>query len=125
MNEISRYVPAYVETDEPIKRASFDTLAQLTELPLVRRFTDDKDFYKLSASDNHLIAEYRGGRNWSVVGSLREAVPGLPEWDHGIYEVIDPSGKPLVVPGRDVASSCGDEVKLRDGRILKWCGPDA
>lgn len=125
MNEIVQHIPAFVETgDEPRKRANFESLAQLLEIPFVKSWTDERDFHKLSVSDHLLIAEQRGGRSWWVVGSLRESVPELPEWDKGIYEVFDPSGKPLDVPGRDVSYSCGNYVGLRDGRVLKRRGRD-
>lgn len=120
MNEIVQHIPPFVETgDQPRRRASFDSLAQLLEVPFVKSWTDKKDFYQLSVEDHCLIAEQRGGRSWWVVGFLRESVPGLPKWDKGIYEVIDPNGKPLDVPGRDVSYSCGNYVGLSDGRVLK------
>lgn len=122
MNEIVQHIPAFLETDEPRQRSSFDSLAQLLEIPFVKIWTDDRDFHKLSVSDDNLIAEQRGGRSWWVVGFLRESVPWLPEWDKGIYEVFDPSGKPLDVQGRDVSYSCGNDVGLRDGRVLKLRG---
>lgn len=119
MNMITQHIPSFVDTDAPRKRGDFSSFAELLEVPFVKRWEQEKDFHRFSVDGNVLIAELRGGRSWWVVGFLREPVSDLPKWDHGIYEVIDANGAPLDVPGRDVSYSCGDDVGLCDGRVLK------
>lgn len=120
MNEIVQHIPmfAWHPEDEP-NRANFDSISDLLEVPFVNAFVKEKEFYRLSVSGNKLIAEQRGGRSWWVIGFLREPIYGLPEWDHGIYEVVDQEGNIIEVPGRDVSYICGDDISLKDGRILK------
>lgn len=119
MNEIRQHVPGFVDGVEP-NVVAFDTLEQLLAIPFVKRWTDSERFYRLSVNDEvYLIAEFNGGREWWVVGYLRDPVPFLPEWDRGIYEVIGPNGALIEVPGRGVASSCAGEIRMKDGRILK------
>jgi hypothetical protein len=101
----------------PKALVEFNTLEELLAIPWVKSFSVHKTFYRYSVSDYHLMAEYRGGREWWVIGQLKNNDIGLPKWDKGFYEVwID--GKPELIPGKDVSSSCGDEVTLRDGRIV-------
>jgi len=120
MNTIRQHIPDFVEI-EPHERetAQFETVEELMVLPWVRNFTKLPGFYRFSVSNNgaHLIAEYRGGREWWVVGRLGHTNIDLPEWDHGWYEVMI-DGKPDLIAGKDVVSSCGDEVRLRDGRVV-------
>jgi hypothetical protein len=117
-NAIRQHIPDFCEGFDKAT-VEFDTLEELLAIPFVKNFSRHPTFFRFSMSDRHLIAEYRGGREWWVVGTLShpEAVP-LPDWDHGWYEVwID--GRADLVAGYLVKSSCGDEVRLRDGRVVK------
>lgn len=117
MNEIRQHRPAFFEGWEN-ETIQFDTLEELLAIPWVKNFSAHGNFHQYSVSGNHLMAEYRGGREWWVVGTLKHDVEGLPKWYHGIYEVeID--GKPEEIAGSDVRWSCGDEICLRDNRIVK------
>jgi hypothetical protein len=101
----------------PKALVEFDTLDELLAIPWVKNFSDLKTFYRYSVSGKCLMAEYRGGREWWVIGLLRHNDIELPKWE-GFYEVWI-NGKPDLIAGRDVSSSCGDEVVLRDGRVVK------
>lgn len=116
-NEIRQHIPDFCEGFEKAV-VEFNTLEELLAIPFVKNFSAHDSFHRYSVNDNHLIAEYRGGREWWVVGILKSSVEGLPEWDHGIYEVwID--DKPVDMPGKDVSWSCGDDIGLCDGRKVK------
>lgn len=117
MNAIRQHRPAFFEGFDNAT-VEFNTLEELLAIPWVKNFSTIKGFHRFSVSDNHLMAEYRMGREWWVVGFLKDKNVGLPLWDHGIYEVVV-DGKPQDVPGRSVAWSCGDEVGLRNGRTVK------
>lgn len=84
MNEIIQHIPDCVDLgDEPQRRANFDSLGQLLEIPFVKQWKEDSQFHKFSVDGNTLIAELRGGKHWWVVGYLREPIPELPEWNKG------------------------------------------
>lgn len=121
-NTIRQHIPDFFEGFEKAL-VDFNTLEDLLAIPWVKNFSAHANFYRYSVSDNHLMAEYRGGRTWWVVGTLRHRVDGLPEWDHGIYEVwIDDKARDIA--GKDVSWSCGDEVGLCDGRVVKRRGTE-
>ena len=117
MNSIRQHIPSFCEGfDQSI--VNFNTLEELLAIDFVKRFSEHDNFHQYCVSDNHLMAEYRGGRQWWVIGTLKDPNVGLPQWDHGIVEVyID--GKPAEVKGEDVSVYSGDEVRMRDGRILQ------
>lgn len=116
-NQIRQHRPAFFEGFKN-ETVEFDTLEELLAIPWVKGFSKAGPFHQYSVSANNLIAEYRGGREWWVVGYLKDPDIGLTKWDHGIYEVVI-DGKPKDIPGRDVSWSCGDQVGLRDGRVVQ------
>jgi hypothetical protein len=118
-NEIIQHIPACVDVGPDRIHRSFNTLDELKAVPFVNGFTRYENFHQFSVSGGNLIAEYRGGREWWVVGRLAGPVDGLSEWDHGIYEVYDADGEATEIAGRDVVVSCGDQVGLRNGQTLK------
>jgi len=81
--KITRYVPTFVDLDEPPLICKFGTLEELKTIPFVYNFTKDPNFYRFSVSDNRLMAEYIGGKKWWVIGYLdidatNELI--LPKW---------------------------------------------
>lgn len=86
MNQIRQHIPGFVDGIEPAE-ATFSTLDELLSVPFVARFREivdpGKPFHRFSYSEdgNLLMAEYDEGRSWWVVGYLREAVDGLPNWE--------------------------------------------
>lgn len=119
MNSIRRHIPGCCsDGDEPPEIVEFNTMEQLLSVPFVNSFSGGQRFHRYSLSRNHLMAEYRDGKEWWVVGTLKYPVAGLPEWDRGIYECLE-NGKSIDIAGADVKMSCGDDVTLNDGRVLK------
>ena len=116
-NVAHQHRPSYVEGFVQ-EHKSFETLEELIETPWIKAFMHYPEFYQFSQEGNCLIAEYRGGREWWVVARLKEPVENLPVWNGGIAEVWDGTTK-LEVLGKDVQSYCGDEVRMKDGRLLK------
>jgi hypothetical protein len=123
VNQIRQHIPAFVDTDQAPAGGAFDSLDELRAVPFVARAATLPGFHKFSIGAHGdgwvLMAEYRGGRQWWVVGYLDAPVAGLTEWDKGIYEVVDDNGARVDIAGTDVAWSCGDDVGLRDGRKMK------
>jgi len=117
MNAIKQHIPDFCEGFEKAL-VEFNTLEELLAIDFVKKFSTFPKFHQFSMNDGHMIAEYRGGREWWVVGRIREPVEGLPAWNHGIYEIWD-KNEPKEVSGREVAWSCGDSIKLRDGNVVR------
>jgi hypothetical protein len=118
MIKLRRYIPDFVETDEEALDVEVETLDEMFALPFIKRFKEIPEFMQFSQSCRQLsyrtlLAEYRDGKEWWVVAFLYDKVDGLPEWSGGIYECEQGD-----FPGSMVSSSCGDEVRLKDGRIL-------
>lgn len=85
MNQITQYLPAYVETmGEPAPCAEFKTVAELEAIPFVARWkvsADGNEFHRFSLSENCLMAELNGGRNFHVVGFIKHpSALDLPTW---------------------------------------------
>ena len=77
---IRQYRPAFFEGFEN-ETVQFNTLEEMLAIPWVKNFAANPDFYRFSISDRHLMAEYRAGREWRVVGFLRDPNVGLPAWE--------------------------------------------
>lgn len=83
MIKIRRHVPNFVQVDDDFQwEYEVRSMDDLRALPWVKEWTDDPFFYRLSLSDEHLMAETYQGAKWWVLGSLisgRESL-NLPEW---------------------------------------------
>lgn len=119
---VVEYWPNFVERgDEAPLIVSFETLDELLAVPFVAQWKDSPNFYRFSVSDEWLMAELRGGREWWVVAKLPDGFPeGLPKWDRGIYVLKDADGYLHEISGANVQMSCVDEVTLEDGRVMQW-----
>jgi hypothetical protein len=66
---IVKYSPGCCDMgDEPAKQARFNTVKELLNIKWVKSFSQDKNFYKFGMSDEHLVATYKKGKEWWVVG---------------------------------------------------------
>ncbi len=81
--------PGSMDYDEPPPNLEFDQLEELLEMDWVKGFSRREDFsgYAMSIGDHplqyaHLMATYKDGTEWWVVGYLSEACSklALPEW---------------------------------------------
>lgn len=77
--------------------------------PLFTRFSIGG---RTSLGDYILMAEYRDGFEWWVVGCINSNL-NLPKWEAKFHALLE--GKEVVLTG-EVVSSCGKELTLRDGR---------
>ena len=116
MNTIRQYRPAFVESDEKLQNTEFESWDDLMAIPWVHAFADEPNFYRFSVFRDTLMAEYRGGKEWWVVGFLGAPDESFPAWNQGIYEVIL-DGKRQEIPGEQVSYSVGDQIGLTDGRV--------
>lgn len=77
---ITQHIPNYCDGFEP-KQATFNSTKDLLNVEWVKFFSEQKDFYRYSISDNNLLmAEFDEGYKWSVVGRLLPTV-SLPKWE--------------------------------------------
>lgn len=80
-----------------------------------------RKFYRWSISDGRLLVEHDEGRHWWVVGHLTSDTPvDLPRWEGGRYRARMADGTERVLEPGEVGSSCGDELRLRDGSTATW-----
>ena len=86
----------------------FNNLTELMAIPWVKHWTDDKDFYRFSISnEHHLMAEAHTGKIWWVVGFLTDYQLNLPEH---VKVVKTPIPRPAEI--KDDRMRCG-QVKRR------------
>lgn len=119
MNQIVQHIPPMVETGSPPESGSFSTVEELEQIPFVKRFMEIPGFFRLAQNDGYLIMESHEGRHWWVLGRMAEAQDDLPEW-RPIYRLKDEHGNVADYEGSDVRMSCGDDVTMKDGRVLTW-----
>jgi len=86
MNRIIQHRPAYFSGFEN-EEHEFETISELLNIDFVKNFSDSKDFYKYSFEPDrlYLVAEYKEGKEWWVVGRLDKPVE-LPAWEP-VYEI--------------------------------------
>jgi hypothetical protein len=108
-----------VETDSPPSRFEFDSTDELLKY-LEPRKQLFKEFSHFAIEDNCVMAISENGFHWWVLGMVSSPV-NLPQWDHGMYACKD-GDIAIDVPGTQVIWSAGDDVCLKDGRMLKRRG---
>lgn len=74
--KIKQYRPAYFSGFEN-QVNNFNSIDELLNIDWIKNFTEYKDFFRLSISladgfttEHHLMAEYKNGEDWYVVGSI-------------------------------------------------------
>ena len=82
VNKLIRHIPTWIESSNTEPVASiFHTEDDLKSISFVKRFIESKDFFQLSISGLHLMAEMDKGRQWYVIGLLEKDLPDLPRWN--------------------------------------------
>jgi hypothetical protein len=79
MNCIIRHIPDFCEGFDK-SRVNFTTTDELLSIDFVKSWSEDHKFHRFSISDDcYLMAEFKGGTVWYVIGRLAEPVD-LPKW---------------------------------------------
>ena len=121
MNKFTVHIPNFVDHRDPPPSCEFETLDELKAIPHVKQASDSPSFSHFALSDNHLMSISDGGKHWWVLGHIdNPSSVDLPQWDHGLYDVEYTDGRRDTVTGTSVRSSCGDNVTLADGTVVKW-----
>lgn len=78
--QIRQYRPDFFEGFNN-ETAQFNTLDEMLAIPWIKNFAAIQGFYRFRIDRDHLIAEYREGREWWVVGLFPEGSNvALPEY---------------------------------------------
>lgn len=79
--KITQHIPGCVDTGEKPKVAHFNNTHELLCVPWVKHWSKDPSFFRYSMSDESLMAEFKKGKEWWVIGdiNLPEGVK-LPKW---------------------------------------------
>jgi hypothetical protein len=118
-NTFWQHIPAYVDGDRP-GPVTFSTTQELLALPVVQRYGKGADFSHFAMSDNALMEIADDGFYWWVVGHVADPTSiDLPKWNGGKYRAQLADGTKTVLSS-EVTSSCGDELRLRDGSKATW-----
>jgi hypothetical protein len=64
-----KHYPGFCDTGEP-EEARFNTVKELLKIKWVKSFAKDPTFYKFGMDEEHLMATYKKGKEWWVVGSI-------------------------------------------------------
>jgi len=82
MNKIMQHRPSFIDIAEDVQGAAFDNIESLESIPFVRRFMTIKRFSGFAIADGDtLIATYKNGKEWYVVGFIENTTGiDLPEW---------------------------------------------
>ena len=115
MNWFLQHIPAFVDVDERPQKIPFETTEELLSLEVVKRYSTRPSFSHFAVDDNYLMEIYDDGFGWWVVGRIGcpESVE-LPKWEGWKFHAEMPDGSKVVL-GKEVVSSCGDELTLEDG----------
>lgn len=68
--KIKQYFPAFCDFESNIE--SFDSNDELLNIPFVKKFRNE-NFYRFSISNNFLMAEYKNGFEWFVIGIILDS----------------------------------------------------
>lgn len=88
MGTIRQHIPAFISGGEP-KSNEFSSLEELFNIDWVKQWADTNEFHRFSLSSDkylsggvHLMAEYKEGTEWWVVGYISddEITRQLPIW---------------------------------------------
>ena len=120
MNKFTQHVPNCVDIDrDRWVSFEFETLEELVNHPFVKRFSSPKkpDFSHFAIHNTYLMAIYDDGFKWWVLGSVATSEGlDLPKWQGWKFRALLDEQE-IVLSGKDVVSSCGDRLELRDGRV--------
>lgn len=120
MNSFRQHIPAFVTCDDP-EEISFETTEQLLALEIVQQYSRHAGFSHFAMSGHLLMEISDGGHVWWVIGYIKHPDQvNLPAWGGGIYRAELSDGTVVDLRPVDVLSTCGNEIRLRDGTTAKW-----
>ena len=80
MSSIKQYIPNYVDGIDP-ETVKFFSTEELLKIPFVESWSKYPEFFQYSLSENLLMAEFKDGKEWWVVGYIYgDIIINLPKW---------------------------------------------
>jgi hypothetical protein len=80
MNKFTQHVPSFVDISERFE-SEFNNTEELLEFNYVQAWSNLSHFHQFSISDNKLMAEFKDGTEWWVIGYIKNPKDiQLPEW---------------------------------------------
>ena len=114
MNTFSQHIPNFVDGVTP-DTLEFETTEELLNSMTLSKYGQREDFSHFALNGNKLMEISDDGYCWWVVGYIEKPeLVNLPKWEGGKYRAELSTGE-VVVLSKEVVSSCGDELTLRDG----------
>lgn len=87
-NSIKQHIPGFVDGVEPTT-TDFTTTEELLQIPFVKNFTTLPTFCGFAKDAVRLVAVYKDGKEWCVVGYLKlSALVNLPTWEAGKKPIL-------------------------------------
>ncbi len=116
MGVFEQHIPDYVDYREAPPRWEFNTTEDLCNLPPMLKAKENPKFSHFAISGNDILKICDDGFYWWVVGSVDDAAGlELPAWDGGKYRAELEDGTIAVLTRKEVVSSCGGVLKLKNG----------
>jgi hypothetical protein len=83
--KITEHAPSFVSLETGTNVQDFNTLEELLEIPFVKKWSTEKNFYRFSLADyalnfQLLVAEFNDGKRWFIVGFIENCNIDLPQW---------------------------------------------
>lgn len=121
MGIFKQHIPTYVDYREASPRWNFNTTEELCNLPPMLKAKERPGFSHFAISGNCILQIADEGFYWWVLGYVDD-VDGveLPEWDGGKHRAELEDGRIVILMRREIVSSCGNVLTLRDGSTAKW-----
>lgn len=95
MPRITQYTPSFIDMGSKPKEEAFSTTEGLLNIPFVRHFAIDKTFSGYAMDDESLMATYKEGKEWYVIGSIdKTSGLDLPKWRAGEPGKMGKKGHP-------------------------------
>lgn len=116
MRVFRQHYPRFIDMgDKEIPSHPFETVEELFDLGVVKRYSVVDNFNRFELSGNYLMRITDYGFGWWVVGHISD-VTGLdiPEWKGWKFKAKMDDGTIKILED-EVISSCGDVLTLRDG----------
>ena len=114
MNTFRQHIPNFVDGVTP-DTLEFETTEELLNSMTLSKYGQREDFSHFALNGSTLMEISDEGYHWWVVGYIEKPeLVNLPNWEGGKYRAELSTGE-VVVLSKEVVSSCGDELTLRDG----------
>jgi len=115
MNKFTQHIPSFVDTDKRLI-IEFETPEELFNHQYFQLVTKYSKFSHFAIHNRYLMEISDEGFHWWVLGMVDKPEElNLPQWDGWKFRALLDGEE--VVLSKEVTSSCGDRLELRDGRV--------